>query len=276
MKFIRQLIAKKSSTQKGGDDSAMSRRLEPQPHPTVRVPPHTTIPPFVGEQKSTEVIGKVSAEVQEEAPAPQATPAPVNIWDMDGEDSDALPEPIAPAPVKDAVSIPEPIAGRSKRRPGRAKTRLIGFEKSATDVVDLFDPESTVRVTQRATFPVGWVVVTDGPGRGESFALYSGMSQIGRGEDQTVQLDFGDNAISRTNHAAIVYDAETHKFLLGHGGKSNIVRLNDAPVVSTEPLADGDSIKIGDTTLRFVGLCNETFNWSDKPDSKESDDVAIA
>ena len=124
---------------------------------------------------------------------------------------------------------------------------------------------------------MGWVVVTDGPGRGESFTLVAGMSQIGRGEDQAIQLDFGDNAISRTNHAAIVYDAENHSFLLGHGGKSNVVRLNDTPVISNEAIKDGDLIRIGETTLRFTQLCDETFNWTDKNDGdEESDDVAIA
>ena len=103
------------------------------------------------------------------------------------------------------------------------------------------------------------------------------MSQIGRGEDQAVQLDFGDTAISRTNHAAVAYDPETHKFLLGHGGKANIVRLNDKPVISTEPMGNGDTIRLGETTLLFIALCNETFNWSeDNGGSEESDDVAIA
>ena len=103
------------------------------------------------------------------------------------------------------------------------------------------------------------------------------MSQIGRGEDQAIQLDFGDNAVSRTNHAAIVYDAEKHTFLLGHGGKSNIVRLNDEPVISNEALKDGDMIRIGETTLRFTPLCSPEFNWADdNTDDEENDDVAIA
>jgi pSer/pThr/pTyr-binding forkhead associated (FHA) protein len=101
------------------------------------------------------------------------------------------------------------------------------------------------------------------------------MSQIGRGEDQAIQLDFGDNSISRSNHAAIVYDAGSKEFLLGHGGKSNIVRLNDKPVISNENLKTGDIIRIGDTALRFVALCDDTFNWSDGA-TEEDEDVAIA
>jgi hypothetical protein len=211
------------------------------------------------------------------ASTPIATePAPsVNIWDLEGEDtSTALPEtaPVLPTP---SPALASAAAARSPARSRRTKTRLIGFEKSDGDVVDLFNDAPKVVATQRAKFPVGWIVVADGPGRGESFALMAGMNSIGRGEDQAVQLDFGDNAISRTNHAAIVYDPDGKEFLLGHGGKSNIVRLNDKPVISNESLKTGDVIRIGETVLRFVALCDASFNWSDGA-TGEDEDVAIA
>jgi predicted component of type VI protein secretion system len=152
---------------------------------------------------------------------------------------------------------------------------LIGFEKSDGDVVDLFNDAPKAAPTMRTKFPVGWIVVAEGPGRGESFSLLSGMSQIGRGEDQAIQLDFGDNSISRTNHAAIVFDPEGKEFLLGHGGKSNIVRLNNKPLISNETLKTGDIIRIGETVLRFVALCDKSFNWSDGA-TGEDEDVAIA
>ena len=88
-----------------------------------------------------------------------------------------------------------------------------------------------------------------------------GVSQIGRGEDQAVRLDFGDTSISRNNHAAVAYDDEQGKFFLGHGGKSNLVRLNGRPVLSTEEMSNGDEIRIGETTLKFVSLCGENFTW---------------
>ena len=113
------------------------------------------------------------------------------------------------------------------------------------------------------------MVVVEGPGRGASFALMSGVSQIGRGEDQTVRLDFGDTSISRNNHAAVAYDDEQTKFFLGHGGKSNLVRKNGMPVLSTEELANGDTIRIGETTLKFIAMCGEEFRWSDMGDASE-------
>ncbi len=215
----------------------------------------------VAKPNTDDLLNNVNAAVGDKTPK-------ANIWDMDDDlpPVDTLQE-IAPAA--------KPAAKPARSR--RTKTRLIGFE-STDGVVDLFSDNATPAAPTKSTkFPVGWVVVMDGPGRGESFTLVAGMSQIGRGEDQAIQLDFGDNAISRTNHAAIVYDAETHKFLLGHGGKSNVVRLNDTPVISNEAIKDGDLIRIGETTLRFTQLCNDEFNWTNTNDGdEESDDVAIA
>ena len=192
--------------------------------------------------------------------------ASVNIWDLD-EDEEAEAETAAPV-----VAAPD----RSSSRARRNRTRLIGFDKSDGDVVDLFDESEQVAPTERVQFPVGWMLVVEGPGRGHCFALTAGMAQIGRGDDQAVQLDFGDSAISRTNHAAIVYDPDGRKFILGHGGKANIVRLNGKPVISNEDLADGDKISIGETVLKLKTLCGPDFDWSDTDSGEEHEDVAIA
>ncbi|WP_342077731.1 FHA domain-containing protein [Yoonia sp. SS1-5] len=199
----------------------------------------------------------------------------VNIWDME-DGSTELPTEVPDLPSAGAADAAS-AAMRSPARARRTKTRLIGFDKSDGDVVDIFNDAPKSAPAQRSKFPVGWIVVSEGPGRGESFSLFAGMSQIGRGEDQAVQLDFGDNSISRTNHAAIVYDPEAKEFTLGHGGKSNIVRLNDKPLISNETLKTGDVMRIGETVLRFVALCDENFSWTeDSADGEDDEDVAIA
>lgn len=179
-----------------------------------------------------------------------------------------------------AESVPSGAAtvDPRKRRAAANKTRLMGFDTSDGRVVDLFEPEKAETETARMTFPVALVMVTKGPGFGECFALQSGMSQIGRGDDQAIRLDFGDMAISRSNHAAIVYDTKEHTFLLGHGGKSNVVRLNGKPVVSTSELTDGDEIEIGETQMRFVALCSKRFNWeqAEQAEGSHDDDLEIA
>ncbi|MEM6387966.1 MAG: FHA domain-containing protein [Pseudomonadota bacterium] len=161
------------------------------------------------------------------------------------------------------------IAGRAGRSAGRVKTRLLGFQadEEAKDVFAAQDAGTATVVADQ--FPTGWIVVIDGPGRGASFSLHSGVSQIGRGEDQAVRLDFGDTSISRNNHAAVAFDEEQGKFFLGHGGKSNLVRLNGQPVLSTEEMTDGDEIRIGETSLKFIALCGDDFSWIGYGDNGE-------
>ena len=191
----------------------------------------------------------------------------------------SVPEINLDQPVLDPDAPAGDPALRKRRRVNKGnKTRLMGFDTSDGRVAGLFDEESASTEALRMQFPVGLVMVTKGPGYGECFTLKSGMSQIGRGEDQAVQLDFGDMAISRENHAAIVYDPKEHTFLLGHGGKSNIVRLNGKPVVSTSDLTNGDEIEIGETKMRFVAICSNDFNWdaSEAEEGIDDDDVEIA
>lgn len=268
MGILGKLFGRTSSEAKRPEDSfelpefnaAMSKRAQPDP------------------------MASFADQDEDPMPAPQQANEPVNIWDLDGinealakADAPSAPEPRAPEPATPSAEQLDITAriGDAPARKRRTKTRLLGFDKSDGQVVDLFNNPVQAGPSRGARFPVGWVVVVKGPGRGESFAIHTGMSSIGRGEDQAVALDFGDTAISRSNHAAIVYDPESFQFFLGHGGKSNIVRLNDKPVISNEALKNGDLIRLGETTLRLVALCDEAFNWGNESD-EGSDDVEIA
>lgn len=212
-------------------------------------------------------LTQTSATVAKDGPAPSA-----NIWDME-ELSAALAMAPEPAPVQEAAP---------QKRPTRNKTRVLGFEPQAASVVPLFDEgrmDETGEPGNKAnvvSYPTGWLIVKKGPGRGATFALPQGVAQVGRGSDQTVALDFGDMTISRQNHAAIAYDARTHQFHIGHGGKSNLVRLNGKPLLSTEPIRDGDEVQIGETTLLLKVLCTPAFNWSQSDAGGDGHDMAIA
>lgn len=187
----------------------------------------------------------------------------------------------APSPVLPPIGDADLVTPVPKRRSVPAnKTRLMGFETSDGRMVDAFDADKAEEEqVKRIQKPVGLVMVIKGPGVGECFALQAGKSEIGRGEDQAIRLDFGDMAVSRSNHAAIVYDPDKHSFLLGHGGKSNVVRLNGKPVVSTIDLKGGDEVQIGETTMRFVAICSDKFNWIEADlddEGDEDDDLEIA
>jgi hypothetical protein len=110
----------------------------------------------------------------------------------------------------------------------------------------------------------GWLVVVKGPGRGGFRPIYVGMNSIGRETNQRISLSFGDDMISREEHAFIAYDEEARRFYLQHGGKANLVRLGGRPVLSPTELEAYDLIRIGRTTLRFIPLCGPEFAWSDE------------
>lgn len=200
--------------------------------------------------------------VQQAAPAPVPQPAPEEPQAAAPQTPDAAP-----------IDVPAPSMGRGASRAGRVKTRLLGFSPAQAAGADPFARSSEAAAPGYTQFPVGWLAIVQGPGRGAAFTLFSGVTVIGRGEDQTVRLDFGDNSISRDNHAAIAFDPEQKAFFIGHGGKANLVRRNGRPVLSTEELSAGDVIRIGETTLRFVPLCGADFGW-DQPQHSDAADAA--
>ena len=242
-------------------DAAADDMPEPAQDPVLAEPPMDTpaplraaaamptpAPPLARPAADPDDLSRRAAEAHEmlmrsqsAAAAPSAQPAP------------AAPTPAAPRPAAPAA-----------RPGGRARTRLLGFDPGGASADPMSDLAAEAAPAQ--THPAGWIVIVDGPGAGHHFAIYAGVAMVGRGEDQTIRLDFGDMAISRQNHAAVAYDPEDNRFYLGHGGKSNIIRLNGRPVLSTEELGHGDTIRIGETTLRFAAFCGADFRWGEATD----------
>ena len=171
--------------------------------------------------------------------------------------------------AKDAHAVqPTPEVAPPTSRPTsreRVKTRLLGFHSASTEN-DAFEAEAQEATAAIPFFPLGWLVLIDGPGRGASYTITPGLSTIGRDCEQTIALDFGDASISRERHASVAYDEQDNCVYVGHGGKANIVRLNDKPLLSTEELKDGDLIKLGKTTLLYVAFCKDGFSWSQVTD----------
>lgn len=159
-----------------------------------------------------------------------------------------------------------------------ARTRLVGTQGQAAGHVQApgfggsgsaMPPAQAkteyIRADQTQIDPVaGWVVVVKGPGRGAFRAVFVGMNSVGRDASQRVPLGFGDEAISREEHAFITYDEEQRRFYIQHGGKANLVRLGKQPVLVPVELKANDLIRLGRTTLRFVPCCGPDFSWGDE------------
>lgn len=244
------------------------------PAASVEAFPETAAPkPVKTQAHDAPVFSKMHRETKPDYTPPAGAVNSLNdLLDKWGTEQAEKPE----VPPKPAT---KPATAAARRE--RVKTRLLGFEHADEANFDPFNavPEAAPAVVAKTAahmYPVGWLVVVEGPGRGASFTLSTGLSQIGRGEDQAVSLDYGDEAISRSNHAAVVYDPSTHSFLLGHGGKTNIVRLNNSPVISTETLSHGDTISMGETVLQLIVFSTPEQNWDISTDLDEGTHAASA
>jgi pSer/pThr/pTyr-binding forkhead associated (FHA) protein len=114
------------------------------------------------------------------------------------------------------------------------------------------DNLATQVLRDTSNLKVAVLKVVDGPGKGQERPVFSGTNQVGRSADNRIPLDFGDNTISRQQHAVISFDAGTEEFRIFDGGKQNPVHVNGERLSGDRPIFDGDTIKIGLTTLRFA------------------------
>ena len=114
-----------------------------------------------------------------------------------------------------------------------------------------FDPRKTVPLSVIKRAPVvGWLVVAEGPQKGEDFRLREGKNALGSAEGSDITLR--DPAIS-SKHASINY--REGKFTITDLDSTNGTFLNDhAEPLARSDLRDNDVIRIGETRLKFKCL----------------------
>lgn len=108
---------------------------------------------------------------------------------------------------------------------------------------------------------VGWLVVIEGPGRGNALQIFGGQNTIGRGSDQNLSVDFGDTKISRERHALLIYDPEARRYYLQAGDSRGLTYVDNNVVLTPSPLKGGEIITLGETKLKFVAFCGPQFSW---------------
>jgi FHA domain len=191
----------------------------------------------------------------------------------------APPPPPAAAPSPPAPQLSTAEAVREAKTPGRVHyeaaeptTRVVrgkGGEASPLAA----GPAKTQVVrgrpkVARASFEqdpvVGWLVVVCGPGLGAFRPIYEGNNAVGRGSDQRIPIDFGDNTISSAEQAYIRYDSMDRSFLfVPNLSKTNVVAVNNKKPTGAVKLEHMDVITMGRTQLAFVPFCGEEFDWSE-------------
>lgn len=101
------------------------------------------------------------------------------------------------------------------------KAHIFGANRAA-------QPEARAK-GMRELSAVGWLVITQGAGRGTDFHLVQGSNRIGRNAELEISLDFGnasDPAVSRETNATIVYDPQAGEFFVERGESRNLPLLN--------------------------------------------------
>ena len=110
---------------------------------------------------------------------------------------------------------------------------------------------------------VGWVVVVGGPGIGNYRPVFEGNNSVGRGSQNRIAVDFGDEAISSEEQAYIRYDSSDRSFLfVPNLAKTNVVSVNNKKPTGAVSLNHMDVIVMGRTQLVFVPFCGSDFDWS--------------
>lgn len=108
---------------------------------------------------------------------------------------------------------------------------------------------------------VGWLVCVRGKEKGRDYRIHCDNNFIGRSEKMDVCVR-GDETISRENHAIISFDARDRVYYFSPGDGRSIVRVNNRAIFQTTTLCAYDIIEIGRTSLMFVPLCGERFEWT--------------
>lgn len=175
------------------------------------------------------------------------------------------PPPIAAEPLS-----PETTPAHSSK--GAAKPPAAGGDASVTQVyrpqrsaADADAPD--LELAEDGTVPdpvVGWLVVIEGPGRGSALPVGYGNNRLGRAPGEQICLDFGDEQISRENHAVVTYDGRHRKFYVQQGGGRNLTHVDDELVMVPVEVKGGETISLGRTKLRFVPFCGADFDWQDQ------------
>lgn len=126
-----------------------------------------------------------------------------------------------------------------------AATELLHRGGAPAKPADMDNLITTVR-----TRVAGRLVITDGPGKGQSLMFYEGSNSIGRDAARNVVvLDFGDVSIHREPHAYLT--CQNKACTLAPGGKTNPVKINGRALAGSEAVAPGDIIQLGQTSLRL-------------------------
>ena len=174
-----------------------------------------------------------------------------------GADQTTVPLNITDAPQPaNAVTEPLTVSQPVVSQPANVTVPIVSDDDRTLPVTaDMLDG-----MVEKPAPVVGWLVCTDGVNKGTDYRLHQGRNFIGRSPEMDVCI-LGDNTVSRSSHAIVVYDPRSNVYLAQPGSSKELFYVNDKLVLNPVELKTMDLLNIGDTKLMFVPLCGEQFHW---------------
>jgi DNA-binding NtrC family response regulator len=99
------------------------------------------------------------------------------------------------------------------------------------------------------------LIVLDGPNRGAVLEVAAGATRIGR--ERGVELVLPDRHISRQH--ALLTVGDDGVATVGDLGSKNATYLNGIRLTGTRPLASGDELRLGETTLLYLDAARQVL-----------------
>ena len=125
--------------------------------------------------------------------------------------------------------------------------------------VDLAAPKGPV---------AGWLVVLDGPARGQDLRLGEGRNFLGVDAAGNPAV-LGANSPLAVRRGIVVYDPQDNNWCALPGSSNELCTLNGKSLIEKMPLTAGDTFAVGGAQLRFVPLCGTEFNWNAAPKERK-------
>lgn len=213
--------------------------------------PHCAAAAAAGGDNVTVPLGgtRTASTAQNPVPAPQAPAA-------DGMPAGRPVSNDADTIRQNAQNMP-PLAGNDWRMDPATDVTMPATPREDNVTIGVFSAQKKETGFEPV---VGWLVVVEGQEKGRDYRLKSARNFIGRSAEMDVCLA-GDNHVSRSRHAVVVYEPKSRTFLAQPGDSSELFYVNDQVVLAPVALKRGDRIQIGSTVLMLVPLCDEHFSW---------------
>lgn len=114
----------------------------------------------------------------------------------------------------------------------------------------------------------GWLVVLDGPARGQDLRLGEGRNFLGvDAAGNPAVLDA--NSPLAVRRGIVVYDPQDNNWCALPGSSNELCTLNGKSLIEKMPLTAGDTFAVSGAQLRFVPLCGPEFNWNAAPKERK-------